>query len=95
MQAEASTTVRIVRFHEVGGPEALKLDEVLLPEPSPGEVRLRVNAIGLNRAELVEQRFPSGRNGRFLHPRLSSQPYPCYSSTHARAECLSGRSVWA
>ena len=60
MQAEASTTVRIVRFHEVGGPEALKLDEVPLPEPGQGEVRLRVRAIGLNRAEVMFRR------GRYL-----------------------------
>jgi NADPH:quinone reductase-like Zn-dependent oxidoreductase len=50
MQAE---TVKIVRFHKVGGPEVLKVDELPLPEPGAGEVRLRVKAIGLNRAEVM------------------------------------------
>ena len=44
---------RIVRFHEPGGPEVLRLDEVADAEPGPGEVRLRIEAIGLNRAEVM------------------------------------------
>ena len=46
-----SETVKIVRFHAVGGPEVLQLESLPLPEPGRGEVRLRVKAIGLNRAE--------------------------------------------
>ncbi|KGM35196.1 zinc-dependent alcohol dehydrogenase family protein [Inquilinus limosus] len=42
---------RIVRIHELGGPEVLRIDEVEVPPPGPGEIRLRVKAIGLNRAE--------------------------------------------
>jgi len=44
-------TAKIVRFHEVGPAEVLQLDELPLPDPCEGEVRLRVKAIGLNRAE--------------------------------------------
>lgn len=44
---------RIVRFHKTGGPEVLQLDELPLEEPGPGEVRLKVAAFGLNRAELL------------------------------------------
>ncbi len=46
-----SDTVKIVRFHKIGGPEVLQFDELPIPEPGKGEVRLRVKAIGLNRAE--------------------------------------------
>lgn len=42
---------KVVRFHETGGPEVLKFEDVPLQEPGKGEVRLRVQAIGLNRAE--------------------------------------------
>jgi len=42
---------KIVRFHAFGGPEVLQLDEVELGPPGPGEVRIRVGAIGLNRVE--------------------------------------------
>jgi len=48
-----SKTVKIVRFHKIGGPEVLQFDELPLPEPGPGEIRLRVKAIGLNRAEVM------------------------------------------
>ncbi len=44
---------RIVRFHETGGPEVLRLDEVADSAPGPGEVRLKIEAIGLNRAEVM------------------------------------------
>ena len=57
----------IVRFHENGGPENLKLEELPTQEPGKGEVRLRVKALGLNRAEsmfyrgqyLEQPSFPS------------------------------------
>lgn len=62
-----NSTVKIVRFHEVGGPEVLRLEEMPLPEPGKGEVRLRVKAIGLNRAEVMF------RMGRYLiQPQLPS-----------------------
>lgn len=42
---------KVVRFHQHGGPEVLQLEELEIGEPGPGEVRLRVEAIGLNRSE--------------------------------------------
>ncbi|MCU4297167.1 alcohol dehydrogenase [Brevibacterium permense] len=42
---------RVVRFHETGGPEVLQLEELPVPAPGPGEVLIRVKALGLNRAE--------------------------------------------
>jgi NADPH:quinone reductase-like Zn-dependent oxidoreductase len=42
---------RIVRFHETGGPEVLRIEEVPPSPPGRGEVRIAVKAIGLNRAE--------------------------------------------
>ena len=44
---------RIVRFEEYGGPEVLKIFDEPLKDPGPGEVRLKVEAIGLNRAEVM------------------------------------------
>lgn len=46
-----------IRFHETGGPEVLQYEEVQVGEPGPGEVRVKVQAIGLNRAEVM---FRSG-----------------------------------
>jgi len=48
---------RIVRFHRIGGPEVLQLDELDIGQPKAGEIRIRVRALGLNRAEAM---FRSG-----------------------------------
>lgn len=48
---------RIVRFYEKGGPEVLKIEEVDVLPPGPGEIAVAVKAIGINRAESM---FRSG-----------------------------------
>ncbi|WP_049561828.1 zinc-dependent alcohol dehydrogenase family protein [Nonomuraea sp. SBT364] len=53
---------RTVRFHELGGPEVLRLEDVETGEPGPGELLIRVEAIGLNRAEALF------RGGRYIQP---------------------------
>lgn len=40
--------MRAIRIHENGGAEKLRLDEVAVPEPKAGEVRVRVEAAGVN-----------------------------------------------
>jgi NADPH:quinone reductase-like Zn-dependent oxidoreductase len=58
---------KVVRFHELGGPEVLRMEELPSQQPGRGEVRLRVQAVGLNRAEsmfyhgqyLEQAQFPS------------------------------------
>ena len=47
---------RIVRFHELGGPEVLKIEEADVPPPGEGEVQIAVKALGLNRAEAMFRR---------------------------------------
>jgi threonine dehydrogenase-like Zn-dependent dehydrogenase len=54
---------RVVRFHEQGGPEVLKIEEREVGAPGPGELRVRVQAIGLNRSEAMFRR------GGYLAPR--------------------------
>ncbi len=59
---------KIIRFHETGGAEVLKVEDLPLTEPGKGEVRLKVEAIGLNRAEIMF------RQGRYLeNPELPSR----------------------
>ena len=48
---------KIVRFHEVGDASVLILEELPKPQPGEGEALLKVEAIGLNRAEVM---FRSG-----------------------------------
>src|SRR5216684_2710432 len=42
---------RVIEFSEAGGPEVLRFKNVDVPEAGPGQVRIRVKAIGVNRAE--------------------------------------------
>ena len=42
-----------IRFHETGDADVLKIEDLPLEEPGKGEVRLKVEAISLNRAELM------------------------------------------
>jgi NADPH:quinone reductase len=57
---------KAIRFHAVGGPEVLQMEQVDLPAPAAGEVRLRHTAIGLNfidtyhRSGLYPVSLPSG-----------------------------------
>ncbi|MBS1999924.1 MAG: zinc-dependent alcohol dehydrogenase family protein [Cyanobacteria bacterium SZAS LIN-5] len=51
---------RVVRFHNFGGPEVLKIENIEIDEPGENEVKIKVEAIGLNRAEIVF------REGKYL-----------------------------
>ena len=53
MAEEVLRAVRITRF---GGPEVLELGTLSVPDPGPGEVRVRVLASGVNRADLIQRR---------------------------------------
>ena len=44
---------KTVLVHELGGPEVLKIEDMDVGVPGEGEVRIRVQAIGLNRAEAM------------------------------------------
>ena len=42
---------RTIKFAKAGGPEVLEFLETEVPTPGPTEVRIKVKAIGINRAE--------------------------------------------
>ncbi len=51
--------MRAALFHEFGGPEVLRVEDVPTPEPGPGEVRLAVRAAAFNHLDLwVRRRLP-------------------------------------
>ncbi|QIB43440.1 zinc-dependent alcohol dehydrogenase family protein [Streptomyces aureoverticillatus] len=66
-----STTAHTVLFDETGGPEVLKVRELELAAPAPGEVLIKVEALGLNRADALFRAgtyyypatLPASRNG--------------------------------
>ena len=59
---------RTIKFTKVGGPDVLEFIETAVPAPGPAEVRIKVKAIGINRAESMWRqddyiepvKFPAG-----------------------------------
>jgi NADPH:quinone reductase-like Zn-dependent oxidoreductase len=51
---------RTIKFAKAGGPEVLEFIETQVPAPGPHEVRIKVNAIGINRGEAM------WRNDKFV-----------------------------
>ena len=64
---------RIVRFHAIGGPEVLRLEEAAPEAPGPGEVLLRVQAIGLNNSEAQLRRGDYGMMQADLPSRIGRE----------------------
>ena len=62
----AGASMKAIRITETGGPSVMKLVDVDVPKPGPGEIRVRHTAIGLNyidtyhRSGLYPQPMPSG-----------------------------------
>jgi len=48
MALRAQTEMKAIQIFEIGGPDQMKLVELDLPEPGPGQVRLRIEAAGVN-----------------------------------------------
>ena len=63
--------MKAIRVHRTGGPEVLRLEDVPIPEPGPGQLLVRVEAAGVNftdiyhRTGLYKVQFPftPGREG--------------------------------
>jgi NADPH2:quinone reductase len=47
--------MRAIRFYTTGGPEVLQLDEVPTPAPKPGEVLIRIGAVGVNFIDIYQR----------------------------------------
>src|SRR5882672_4832581 len=59
--------VAAVRVHKNGGPEVLTFEDVEVPAPGPGQVRIKQHACGLN---YIDTYFRSG-----LYPCPSGLPF--------------------
>lgn len=80
---------RIIRFHSLGGPEVMMFEHEPASEPALGELRVRVEAIGLNRAEVMF------RSGSYLEqPRLpATLGYEASAVVEACGEGVEGFAV--
>ncbi len=70
-----------IRFHEAGGPEVLRWEEVAVGNPGPGQARLRHVAVGLNFAD--------------TYFRAGSIQYRCRTASASKPPASSKRSATA
>lgn len=61
-------SVKAVTFEEFGGIDVLGLRDVAVPEPGPGQVRVQVSRVGVNRLDLMARR---GEVGHLVLPHIS------------------------
>lgn len=59
---------RAIRIHKVGGPEVLKIEDIHVSAPGPGEIKLRQHAVGIN---YIDVYF---RTGQYPVPSLPFTP---------------------
>jgi NADPH:quinone reductase len=79
-------SAKFFQLNQVGGPEVLEISELPIPEPKAGEVRIKVQAIGLNRAEALYT------SGYYLYPpKIGSIPgYEAAGTIDAMGENVTG-----
>ena len=82
------TTMRAVVITSPGGPEVLQIEERPAPEPSRGEIRVRVAASALNRADI------SQRLGRYPAPPGSPAEIPGLEYAGEVESCGSDAGLW-
>ncbi|KAE8449809.1 hypothetical protein EG329_007285 [Mollisiaceae sp. DMI_Dod_QoI] len=60
-------TMKAAVIYKAGGPDALKLEQVPVPTPKPGNVLIKIHAFGLNRSELFTRQ---GHSPNVPFPRI-------------------------
>ena len=53
--------MKAIVVHQFGGPEVLACERVPLPQPGPGQVRVKIEAAGVNFVDIFHRRGPAGR----------------------------------
>ncbi len=48
--------MKAIRIHEIGDPDVLRYEEVPLPEPGPGQARVKIEAVGVNFIDTYHRR---------------------------------------
>lgn len=51
-QKESVINMQLIRMNETGGPEVMRLEEAPTPEPGPGQARIKIEAAGVNFADI-------------------------------------------
>ena len=73
---------RAVVFDETGAPDVLQVVDEPVTEPSPGEVRVKIEAVGVNRLDQLMRSGAFPRPFQLPHARLG-----CEGTADAGARC--------
>lgn len=73
----STTPAKIVRFHNPGAPDVLKMEDIEVGPPKAGEVQIEHKAIGLNYIE--------------VYWRTGVYPQPCRAAPAPKALALCAR----
>jgi len=90
--------VKAIRVHAPGGPEALRLEEIPLPAPGPGQVLIRVEAAGVNFVDVYHRKglypvafpFTPGREAAGVVERVGEGVTTCRAGDRVACESLTG-----
>jgi NADPH2:quinone reductase len=75
---------KVIRIHETGGPDVLRLDEVELGAPGPDEVLIRQTAIGVNYTDTYN------RTGQYSRPLPSAIGFEAAGVIEAVGDAVEG-----
>ncbi len=79
--------MRAIRVHEFGGPDVMRLEEVDLPEPGPGEARVMIRAAGVNYIDVYH------RTGQYTGQLPYTPGSEAAGEVHALGEGVTGLEV--
>jgi len=57
--------MKAIRIHQFGGAEALRYEDVPLPEPGPGQARVKIEAIGVKYIDIYPRTGLKGQSAPF------------------------------
>ena len=79
--------MRAIRVHQTGGPDVLQLEEIDLPQPGPGEVRVMIRAVGVNFIDIYN------RKGQYKNQLPYTPGSEAGGEVHAVGEGVEGLAV--
>ena len=79
------TMSRAIRFHEIGGPEVLKVEQVEVGSPGPGQARVRHSYVAVN---FIDIYFRTGRYPLDLPNGLGSDAVGVVESVGEGVDCV-------
>src|SRR5271165_4251407 len=80
--------MKALRFSEFGPPSVLRIEEVPLPEPGPGEALVRVRAAAINPSDIVNV------SGHFKNTTLPRTPGRDFAGAVIKGKHQAGDEVW-